>query len=70
MPSLIEYFESGRYKSELNPHSRTKGRMTLAFADLVHHMTRGKPNDVEIPSEIKKIVALIAPRFAGFDNMT
>ena len=71
---LMEYFDSGRYRQDLNVSgpgsnhkgSRTKGQLAKSFAELMHKMKNGDNGDIEYPSDVKNIVSLIAPRFSGY----
>jgi ubiquitin carboxyl-terminal hydrolase 2/21 len=65
-PPLLAFFSSPQYKAHLNPRSRCDGRLANAFGQLVHGIRFGAARDVLRPSEVKRVVATIAPRFSGY----
>lgn len=65
-PDLVRYFGSGRWRRELNPRSKMKGRLAQAFGNLIERVTRGAPGSSERPSSLKSVVASLAPQFAGY----
>jgi len=65
-PPVIHYFSKGLHLKDINTKSRTKGSLARAFGELVLDIRRGQTNDVLIPSDVKRTVAMIAPRFSGY----
>jgi hypothetical protein len=65
-PPVIDYFASGRYSSSINKKSRTKGQLAIAFGQLAVAIRDGRDQGVEHPTQLKRLVAIIAPQFAGY----
>jgi len=63
---LLDYFGSERYRNDLNKKSRMKGQLAKAFGALSSTFLKSPNNSVERPSELKRLVAVLAPQFAGY----
>ena len=69
VPSLTDYFRSGKYKEELNatnPLGRN-GQLAEAFADLINEMWSGN-NSYTMPRNFKLQIGRFAPQFTGFQQ--
>ena len=64
---LIKYFLFDIYQFHLNQTSKfgTKGKLAIAFADLIAELYIGSEKAIE-PWDIKRIISQKANQFAGF----
>lgn len=63
---MCEYFGSGAYAQHLCSQSRLKGKLATAFGELVSAVKNGRDHSVERPSDLKRLVSVLAPQFAGY----
>lgn len=72
VPPLTDLFLSRDLHVNRNASiTRTRGEVALAWADLMHRMwgsSRATKGGVETPSQLKKVVGLVASRFLGYDQ--
>eukprot|EP01138_Halocafeteria_seosinensis_P000403 gb/GECG01000416.1/.p1 GENE.gb/GECG01000416.1/~~gb/GECG01000416.1/.p1 ORF type:complete len:552 (+),score=58.79 gb/GECG01000416.1/:1-1656(+) len=69
IPPLVHFFLDNSWRKALNVKSETKGRVATALGDLLQRLWKeGSSGSSERPSEIKRLVGRISPRFAGFDQ--
>lgn len=64
---LTQHFLSGRFKADLNPNNPlgTQGRLATAYSSVLRDLWWGYRKSAS-PTELKRAIALFAPRFAGF----
>lgn len=55
-------------RSDLNPFSKSEGKLAWAFKDFLETMHKSENHKVIDPSEIKKIISRNYPQFAGYDQ--
>ena len=55
-------------RSELNPFSKSEGKLAWAFKDLLESMHKSENFKVIDPSDIKKVISRHYPQFAGYDQ--
>ena len=62
---LLIYFNSEKFIKDINTESRSHGKLSLAFSDLIRKVKQASAYSIEVPIDVKRAVALIAPRFSG-----
>lgn len=64
-PKLNEYFMSGKYESDLNTKSKTKGQLAKAYSDLVSSAKSGSVTR-SVVSDFKSLVGRCNSQFIGY----
>lgn len=63
---LKDYFTRDDFTGDLCHRSQTKGKLAIAFAHLVNELASGPDYSSQRPETLKRLVASIAPQFAGY----
>lgn len=68
-PPLVSFFLQGTWRNDVNSKSDTKGKVAMALGELFNRLwTPTIQGSCERPSDIKRLIGKINPRFAGFDQ--
>lgn len=63
---LLHYFSFRNFKQEINRKSESRGRIALAFGELVQQLKTGQMGTYCTPTALKDAVTRLAPRFGGY----